>query len=164
VRIRTPRTHRADPRKRIADDSEALAKSSVLAASFDIPDAAAPLIVAADVAKRCVRVSMELPAPRDRARATASINWLTRQLKDADGDFLFIEAKWPGRAATDPARLSAVRNDPNVIAHANRALLPTSFVVFAATDDGRSFQGQRKFIELIESVTRRYYEQAGQHL
>ena len=80
VAIRLPRAHRDDPRRRVTEEAERLRGASVLAVEFDVPDAASPIKVEADLRTRSIGVAMTLRAPEDRKSARARANWLLRQL------------------------------------------------------------------------------------
>jgi len=163
VRLKVSRAQKGDARLRLNDDCELLADRGLLTATLDVPDAAAPIEIAADVSRRTIQVSMNLMAPKDKVRATASINWLLRQIKTADSERLIVRANWPGRASQTSARLVDAIKDPKILCHEGKSL-PTSFEVCAVTDDGRAFAGQKKFVELLEEIVPHFYEQAGQHL
>jgi len=68
----------------MAEDCACLAKDSSLTAEFVIPNAAAKVVMSADVLRKVLNISMKLEAPKDKSRATASMNWLTRQFKGLD--------------------------------------------------------------------------------
>ena len=164
VQVKVSRAQKGDSRLRVTEDADILARTGRLLATLVVPDAAAPMEVVADVGRRSVQVSMNLAAPKDRVRATASINWLLRQLKQSDTEHLIIRTNWPGRAQQTSASLADAIKDPKILCHKGKTLLPSSFEVCAVTDDGRAFSGQKKFVELLEEIVPFFYEQAGQHL
>lgn len=164
VRIHLSRAHTDDQITRLRDDSEVLAAEHVLRSTFDIPDAAAPLLVVADLQRRCVTASMSLSAPRDKQRASSRISWLLRQLAKAEPEGIHVRASWPGRAPATQASLAELRADPGLLESPNRAMAPTSFEVLLIRDLAGKFSGSRTFIELLEAAVPGFYAQVGERL
>lgn len=164
VRMRLSRSHTDDQYARLRDDSETLIAEHKLRSVFDVPDAAAPLLVVADLQRRCISVSMSLTAPRDKQRASSRINWLLRQLAKAEPDGIHIRASWPGRAPATQASLAALRENPGLVESTNHALTPTGFEVLLIRDLAGKFSGSRTFIELLEQAVPYFYEQVGERL
>ncbi|MFB9726826.1 hypothetical protein [Haloechinothrix salitolerans] len=164
VRLRLSRAHREDPTARMRDDCESLVATHRLSCTFDIPDAAAPLVVVADLQRRCISVSMTLAAPRDKQRASSRINWLLRQLTKTDPHGIHVRAYWPGRAPTTQASLADLRDNASVLESENRSLVPTSFEVLLVQDLAGKFSGSRTFIELLEGAVPTFYERVGERL
>ena len=164
VRIRLSRTHSDNPVQRLRDDSAHLADKHELTCSLDVPDAAAPISVVADLQRRSLSVSMALIAPRDKRRASSRINWLLRQLSKANPDGLHVRATWPGRAPATQAALAALRENPSLLEAENRTLVPTQFEVLLVRDIAGKFSGSKTFIEHLEDAVPHFYEQVGQHL
>src|SRR5690606_1165598 len=63
--------HRDDPELRMRDDCEHLVKNHKLYARLDIPDAATPLEVVADLVRRSVCIYMSVTAPKDKKKTSA---------------------------------------------------------------------------------------------
>lgn len=164
VRLRLSRAHRDDPAARMRDDCESLVATHRLSCAFDIPDAAAPLVVVADLQRRCIAISMTLSAPRDKQRASSRINWLLRQLAKTEPDGIHVRAYWPGRAPTTQASLADLRVDASVLESENRSLAPTSFEVLLVRDIAGRFSGSRTFIEQLEEAVPAFYERVGERL
>lgn len=164
VRLRLSRAHSDDPILRMKDDSEHLIKHHELRCALEIPDAAGPLVIVADLQRRSLAVSMTLAAPRDKRRTSSRINWILRQLTKANPEGLHIRALWPGRAPPTQASLAALRETPSILEAENKALLPTQFEVILVRDLAGKFAGSKTFIEQVEDAVPRFYEQAGQHL
>lgn len=163
VSVRLPRKHRDDPNVRIRDDVEQLAKTAQLRAEYEVPDAASPIAVTADLQRRSISVSMRLPAPEDRRSARGRVNWLLRQLAKSDAKDLHICAYWPRRSEPSQAPLESVRSDPDILASIP-SRSPTSFEIRMVRDASRRFSGAKTFVEEIESTVPRFYEQVGQRL
>ena len=82
-----------------------------LEAAVRVPDAVAPLELAADLRARLFTTSVELSAPRE-GRARTRINWIVRQLKDAPDD-LRIEVRYPNAKETVSSTLKEAREKPD---------------------------------------------------
>jgi len=164
VSARLSRLHRSNPGQRLKDDSERLATEKKLTVTFDIPDAAAPLDVAVDIARRTIACSMSLSAPKDRKTTKARVNWLLRQLRQADPSNVFIESHWPGRAMATQTSLQEASEDPMSLAHENGHLVPGRFKVSIVKDIAGRFSGSRTFIEELERAVPDFYERIGEHL
>jgi len=157
VTIKLPSKHRTEPRDRLADDAEELAKKGVLKTTFNVPRLESPIDVEADLTSRTTRISMTFRAPGDKAQQRSRVNWLLRQLKDVDGDSIQIITNWPKRAAPTISTLADARENPDIHTHSARDLLPTSFVVMQLMSDGRKFTGRKTFIESLELLVSDFY-------
>jgi hypothetical protein len=164
VRMRLSRAHSDDCAQRMKDDVEQLARQHELRCVLEIPDAAAPVTVVADLKRRSVRVSMTLAAPRDRKRASSRINWILRQLARTSPDGIEVRALWPGRAPATQVSLGPARENPALLEVENKALAPTQFEVILVRDLAGKFAGTRTFIEQLEDAVPHFYEQVGQYL
>lgn len=164
VRIRLSRAHADDPALRLHDDSALLAERHYLECGLDVPDAASPIEVVADVQRRSVTVSMSVMAPKDKQRTSSRVNWLLRQVAKADPDGVHVRATWPGRAPATQATLKALREDASRIDAGNQTLVPTQFSVLLVKDLAGKFSGSKTFIEHLEEAVPQFYEQVGQHL
>ena len=164
VRAHLSRSHRDSPETRMKDDCEKLIKEQKLHARLDIPDAAAPLEVVADLVRRSICVYMTLSAPKDKKKTPARVNWLIKQLKNAKADNLYIRANWPGRAASTQAPLALLRDNVTNIEGDNKALVPSSFEIMLVHDMAGKFSGVKTFIEQLEEAVPWFYKNAGQHL
>ena len=164
VEIRLLRAHRFDPQRRIADDAACLRETSTLAVEFNVPDAASPIKVEADLRARSIQVFMTLRAPEDRKSARARTNWLLRQLAGNEPTDLHIKATWPGRAAATQETLDAVRADVDCLRTPNPSLAPTAFEVRLVRDAGGRFAGAKTFVDELESSVLSFYAEVGQRL
>lgn len=81
-----------------------------------MPDAVAPLDLAADLRTRLFVTTVEVAAPRE-GRPKTRINWLVRQLKDAP-DNLRIEVRYPNVKETVSATLKDAREKPDKLLYA----------------------------------------------
>lgn len=164
IGVRMPRKHQLDPALRLREASEALLASKELRSSFIVPNAAADVDVSINLQRRTVSCSMTIKAPGDRKRATASINWLARQLKKIDSADVLVRAYWPGRSGQTQAPLSDVLDNPKSLEHSTKGTLPTRFEVAIVRDLAGRFSGRQTFIDDVEAAVPDYYDRVGQHL
>lgn len=164
VSLKLSHAHKKDPARRLKDDSQELVETAMLNCVLDVPDAAAPIVVSADLRRRTISSYMRLEAPKDKKRSLARINWMVRQLASSDAENLFLTALWPGRAQDTQASLSQVRENPKILECDNRSLTPQSFEVLMVKDLAGKFSGRKTFIEHVEKNVPQFYEQVGQHL
>jgi len=153
---------RKDPTIRLSNIRNHFLEFGVLESSLSVPDAASPISVEADLSNRSITVSMGVNAPGDRKRASASINWLVRQLSKSENDKIAVTAKWPGRAIDTYCELVKLREEPDLIAVDRKGQLPRAFVLKIVSDLGGKFTQRRNFVpELVSRVTE-FYEGVGQ--
>jgi len=164
VSICLPKPHRENYESRLKDDSDILIREHKLSCTLDVPDAAAPLDITADLLRRSIVVSMTLTAPKDKQRASARINWLLRQLAKSEASGIQVRANWPGRAAATQASLASLRENPECLEADNKSLAPYSFDVLLVADLAGKFAGRKTFIEQLEEVVPLFYKDVGEHL
>lgn len=164
VTIRLPRAHRTDPRRRISDEVESFCQNSRLQVEFDVPDAAAPIKVEADLPTRSVQVSMRLKAPDDRKSARARTNWLLRQISRSDPKDLHVKALWPGRRIPTQETLKLLRENPDALDVARKGFAPQAYEIRMVRDAGARFAGAKTFIDELEASVLRFYAEVGQRL
>ncbi len=164
VTLKLSRAHSDDQMGRLKDDCELLVGSHNLLCTLEVPDAAAPITVCADIGRRTIACAMRVAAPKDKKRSKSRINWLIRQLAKTKPDDIFIKAIWPGRAQDTQAKLADLRENLGVLEADNVSLVPQHFEVIMVRDLAGKFSGSKTFIEHLESVVPDYYEQVGQHL
>ncbi len=164
VKLAISRAKTKDPEKHIQEEIESLISKNTLGANFDIPNAASLIKLEADFKGKSVHISMKINAPDDVSRATTSINWLTRQLKDINHDDIRIKALWPKSAKPTQKPLSECLDDPKALLPENTNYLPVAFEVIKVLDLAGKYKGQRKFVEEVTTAVPAYYENVGQHL
>ena len=164
VKLAISRAKAKDPEKHIQEDIEALISKKKLEANFDIPNAASQIKLVADFKGKSVHISMKINAPNDVSRATTSINWLTRQLKDINHDDIRLKALWPKSAKPTQKPLSECLNDPKVLLPENTNYLPVAFEVIKVLDLAGKYKGQKTFVDKVTAAVPDYYENVGQHL
>lgn len=164
VHLKLSRAHLGDQAQRLRDDCEELVQTKTLSSTLEIPDAAAPLLVTVHLGRRTITCSMSLQAPKDKKRASARINWLLRQLAQANAADVFVKANWPGRAQDTHASLEQARTNPASLESANAEQSPLGFEVMMVRDLAGKFAGTKTFIEGLEDFVPKYYENIGQYL
>jgi hypothetical protein len=66
-------------------------------------------------ARRHKTLKWEVNAHQNRQRSSARLNWLLRQLREADPESLFVRIIWPTRAQDVVCPLAALREDTTKI-------------------------------------------------
>lgn len=158
------RKHTKDPAERHRAELLQLREAHQLAVSFDVPDAAAPLDVVADLNRRTIEVGMSLRAPEDKKSSKARLNWLLRQVKSEDVEDLFVRMTWPGRSENTQFAYADLVNDPELCEKDKNGLQTVSFHIFLAKRLGAKFTQQANFITELEMVVPQFYREHGQNL
>lgn len=164
VDISLSRARAKDPEVNFQEDCNLLSKENKLHADFEIPNAASKLSFSADLLRRTVNISMKLDAPKDKSRATASINWITRQLKGDDLQNISLRAYWPKRIPMTVAPLSEIMEDPNVLIPPGTSEIPTYIEVIRVVDLAARFKGAKTFVEEASKEFPKFYHDVGQQL
>lgn len=162
--LKMSRAHARDQIGWLRGDCEDAVRRRSLTCTLEVPDAAAPITVTADIARRTVSCAMKVTAPKDKKQLKSRVNWLMRQLGHVDSEDVFVRAIWPGRAPDTQAQLSDVRESPGQLVVGRASALPNEFEVIMVHDLASKFAGRRTFIEVLEATVPEYYEEVGQHL
>lgn len=165
VEIALPRKQLNDPMLNHDAHCEQLTKEYCLETEFDIPDAAARLKLFADFMRRTIEISMKLDPPKDKSRAPAAINWVTRQIRDKNnvGD-LIVRVFWPRRIPTTSSTLAQALEDPNILVPDGVKDLPSGIEVVRVVDLMSKFKGAKVFVDECSSQIPKYYNDVGQYL
>jgi hypothetical protein len=164
VKVRIPRKHVADPVLRLKDDVATLCTENRLEASFQIPAAASPLELVADVKARSITTSMRLRAPEDKKSTKARLTWLLRQIGKAELPGTHIRLYWPGRGGATQYALDALRENADIALPDRKDVAPHTFEIIHVSDLGARFTQRKNFISDLESAVPAFYEQIGQYL
>ena len=164
VAIRMPRAHRGDPSLRSKADVDQLCDTGTLLASFDVPDAAAPLEVTADFAHRSLVASMTLRAPEDRKSTQARVNWLLRQLSDMEDEGMHVRLHYPGRTPPAQFALADLRADVALVDDVNEGKQVTRFEVLKVETLGARFAQRKTIIVDLENLVPDFYRDVGANL
>lgn len=164
VSVKIPRSQVNDPQRRIDTDLKHLCHEGQLLAEFEVPNAASPIAVMADLKARSLRISMLVNAPKDRVRNTARTNWILRQLKNLELDDVFICALWVGRSARTVFPIKDIQSNPSKLEEGRKGSEIRAYEITLTSSSARRFAGIRTFIEEIEMLAPKFYELIGQHL
>lgn len=158
------RKHRDDPAQRQRDELAQLRESHRLSVSLEIPDAAAPLEIVADMTRRCIDVGMTLRAPEDKKSSRARVNWLLRQIKTENTAEIFVRLHWPGRSEDTQFSLEQLQADASVVDIDKEHLQVLAFHVFHSRRLGARFAQQVNFIADLETIVPEFYANVGSNL
>lgn len=164
VQEKLSRKHQADPAQRRKDELQLLRDFGQLKSVLDVPDAAAPVEVVADIARRTIDIGMTLRAPEDKVSSKARVNWLLRQVRTEKNDEVFVRMSWPGRSESTQFQISELINDPSICEKDKNGLQVTKFHIFIARRLGARFTQQVNFIKELEDVVPFFYREIGQNL
>jgi hypothetical protein len=164
VELSLSRNHKDDPDARLRDDCETLTGEGQLTFTVNVPDAAAPIKITADLARRNITCSISLDAPQDRKSTAARVNWLTRQIQETTNENIQLRATWPGRATPTQIGLARARENPDSLQNPNSSTPVNSLEVLMIHDIAGDFGRNAKFVERLESVLPEFYEQVALHL
>lgn len=164
IKIALSRAREKNSELNFIEDCSHLSKESSLRAEFDIPNAASRLLFSADFLRRTINISMKLEAPKDKSRATASINWITRQLKGKNVEHVSVRAYWPKRIPMTAAPLEEVTENPSAIIPPGTSELPTFLEAIRVIDLAARFKGSKTFVEDSSREFPLFYQDVGQHL
>lgn len=164
VTQRLSRKHTADPASRVKYEYGKLRKTNQLSTSFNVPGAAGPLEIVADLKRRTIDIGMNLKAAKDRKSSKARANWLLRQIRGPVPDELQIRCFWPGRSEATQFSYSDFVKDPSIIERGKKGLQVLGFHVFVSHWLGIRFTQQANFIVDLEKATPEFYHLIGQNL
>jgi len=162
--VQLSRAHAKDPQALLQSNRDELTTKQTLSGSLSVPNAAGPIDVTADIVRKVMIFSMRVNGPQDKSRATASINWLTRQLKDMDESDLILKVIWPGITADTQCSMKDAIDDPAKLVPEGLKGIPKAFEVIRVLDMGAKFKGQKVFVEMAVSAVPIFYRDAGQNL
>ncbi|MBV7255545.1 hypothetical protein KCG44_01965 [Pacificimonas sp. WHA3] len=153
-----------NPEIRVKNDGVELCNDHRLKVTLEVPDAASPVNICADLRRRTIQVSMSLTAPGDKKSNRARMNWLLRQMPSDDIASLYVRAQWPGSSPPTQQSLVALFNEPDLIAEGKEKMTLTGFEILHICDLGGRFAQRRTFIDELEMAVPAFYEHVGQHL
>jgi len=164
VKIALSRAREKDAELNFSEDCADLAQNNGFSTEFEIPNTASRIIFSADCLRRTINISMKLDAPKDRTRATASINWITRQLKGKGVENVGVRAYWSRRIPMTSASLIEATENPEVLIPEGVSDLPTYLEIIRVADLSSRFKGAKTFVENCSKEFPSFYQDVGQHL
>ena len=162
VQVVLSRKEAADPSARFAAQAQSLVTAGVLYGALRIPDAIAPITLAADLRANRITVSADIDAPRD-GRAATRVNWLVRQLKDAP-DGLRIDAFVQGARSSSSDLLRSVRENPAALIEDPKRELRLFRLAAASPIGTKRGTGRGGFIDSVLAATDGFYGAVVQQL
>jgi len=164
VSERLPRKHTKNSAQREKDEMEDLREHHRLCCFLDVPDAAAPVNVTADMKRRCIDVGMMLRAPEDKKSTKARLNWLLRQIKAEDVQEVYIRLLWPGKSEPSQFLVSDLRENIDIANYGKEHLTTHAFKIFVSKRIGARFTQQTNFITDLEHIVPEFYGTIGSNL
>lgn len=150
------------PQARAGVLRESLATSGQLHAQLNIPNAAAPIRLVADLRARQVTVSTQLDAPRE-GRSKGRLSWLLRQLVDAPDD-LRIESKVARSTSSYATTLGAARETPEILYPEGDKDIRLFRVSLTRNMGLNRDKGRGSFIDSVWETTEEFYMKVVQNL
>jgi hypothetical protein len=164
VSEKLPRKHIGDPAQRQKDELIQLRETQCISCNLVVPDAAAPVVVSADLARRSLDVGMTLKAPEDKKTTKARVNWLLRQVKTDNVEGLILRLLWPGASEPTQHSIEDLRSNPDLAAEGKEHLTPHGFHIFLSEQLGGKFTQQTNFIAELERIIPKFYGETGARL
>lgn len=161
---RLPKKHRGNPALRAKDEYNLLREKHQLVCLLDVPDAAAPVEILADLTRRCIDVGMTIKAPADKKSTKARLNWLLRRIKAANVQDLNVRLLWPGASEPTQFSIEALRENVEICNEGKAHLVVRGFHVFVSRRIGVRFIQQTNFIADLESIVPAFYGEIGSEL
>ena len=164
VNTKLPQKLTNKPDNRLKADLTLLKNENKLVSNIDIPGAAAPIEIIADIKGRTFHVGMTIGAPEDRKSSVARVNWLIRQIKTEDIEDLVLRINWPGSSQATVHDFSTLKDYPEIINDGKEHLQASSFHIYYSHRTGSKFAQQSNFISDLETLVPKFYVQIGQNL
>ncbi|MVO18279.1 hypothetical protein [Parasedimentitalea huanghaiensis] len=164
VTEKIPRKHQSDPSLRQKDELTELKERNRLISVLNVPDAASPVEVTADMNRRSVEVGMTLRAPEDKKTTKARLNWLLRQIKTENVENIHIRILWPGKSEPTQHSVSELRDNTDGCDEGKQHVVAHAFHIFISRDLGARFAQQSNFITELETVVPDFYGRVGADL
>ena len=149
------------PTARLNALRESLASTGELYAELQIPNAASPLRVIADLRSRQVLVSTRIDAPRE-GRAKGRVSWLLRQLQNAPDD-LKVEARFL-RGGSSAAPLGQIREEATIIYPEQSKEIRQFELTFTRNMGLKRDASKKSFVDSVISTAEDFYMQVLQNL
>lgn len=164
VSEKLPRKHQNDPTQRQKDELRILREAQQLRCQLQIPGAAAPLEIVADIQRRCIDVGMSLRAPEDKKTTKARVNWLLRQIKTENLNDLHFRLLWPGTSEPTQFLVHDLKENVDICDEGKQHLVAHGFQVFVSKRLGGRFTQQVNFISDLEECIPAFYGEVGSGL
>jgi hypothetical protein len=136
---------------------ERLLNDGLLRGEIRVKDAAAPMILEADLRAGQTRAAARITAP-EKGQARGRIGWLLRQLKEAPGD-LRVDVLFERAQRTQGTTLAKAHKDAELLRFSeDRLRPPRRFTISATRPMGRgSGRGRRAFVDATIGLATGFY-------
>jgi hypothetical protein len=163
VQQRLSRAELADQANRLQNQAAELAQSGRLGGVLVVPNAAVAIEVAIDLRANRVDTKATLEAPLDR-RATARVNWLLGQLKNAPPTLHVVANVARSKSAGKSFSLPVLLEDPKVILEQPNADIRSFTLTMSQPAGTKRGQGRGSFVGSVTSLVDRFYVEVAQPL
>ena len=130
--------------------------------AYDIPNAANPLEVEIDLAKNTISVGMEMKVPLERSTLAGKINFLLRQLKNAEDGKSYVKVRWNSRAADEFIEMKKLEPSSFKDRGSNTTIL--SLTPMMQIHSSKVFNSRKNFISELEGLVTDFYDTHAQYL
>jgi hypothetical protein len=161
--LKLSKAHAKNSAQKLKDDASELSEKKLLTAEYLIPNAASALKITVDLKAQTIAVGMRVDAPKDKQRSLSRTNWILRQLKHAEADNIYVRIIWASRTPDMVCSLDDLKNQTKTLLQGTTAL-PRAFEIYALSGNSRRFSGRKIFIEDLELMVPKFYDEIGQHL
>jgi len=156
VQIALSRKEQADPAARAAALTSELVTKGTLSGTLRVPNTVGDLMVTADLRTGRCTIEVDVAAPGD-GRPVTRVNWLVRQLADAN-DAVRIDAYSHMARTSVSGLLKAVRDDPAVLLSDPKVDLRRFRIAAASQLGTKRGVGRGSFIDSILAAIDGYYQ------
>lgn len=156
------RAELANPAQRISSQIASLVQTGELSGTIRIPNAAAPVVVVADLRANQVHCHIDVEAPKD-GRSTTRVNWLLRQMKRANPEVL-VESFATHARAGNAELLKTVREDPKLLVPAGGKDIRSFRIVQTSQLGAKRGRGRGAFIDSVLNNLDAFYGDVVQHI
>jgi hypothetical protein len=163
VTLKLSRPHREQQRLRWSEDLADFVASKRLSLDFEVPGAAGPLDLVADILQRNVICRLSVDAPDTPRQYAGKMNWLLRQLPAESDASTIVHIIWKNGGRTS-APLHAIRSDLDVARLDRSGAVPRYFEIIIASDLDRRFPGPQTFPAAVEAALLDFYETVARHI
>ena len=121
-----------------------------------------PLEVEIDLAKNTISVGMEMKVPLERSTLAGKINFLLRQLKNAEDGKSYVKVRWNSRAADEFIEMKKLGPSSFKDRGSNTTIL--SLTPMMQIHSSKVFNSRKNFISELEGLVTDFYDTHAQYL
>jgi hypothetical protein len=157
VRRVLKKAERADPSAFIARMATELSTDGRMIGEIAIPSTAAPMVITSDLRAGKVFISLNLEAPRT-GRPSTKVNWLIRQLKNAQSDLLVNVVGTRSKEVGPVVRLDKLLINPELLISDVKFEVRGFVLQLSGTAGTKRGQGKSSFVDSVLSLVYKFYE------